>query len=65
MRFFNKNLERIYRYIFIHDDETILIKDMASELNICRQTCSKFVKWLIKRELIKKSGKHFKIIPTA
>lgn len=63
MRFRNKFIERVYRYIYIHDDETILLKDIAEETKMTRKTVSKHVKWLIRRELIKKDGKHFKILP--
>ena len=62
MTFFNKKLEQIYKYIYIHDDQTILLQDMAMDLNICRITCRKYIKWLERRGLIKKTGKHFKIM---
>lgn len=64
MNFRNKYIRKIYKYIYIHDDETILIKDIASATRINRKTVTKYINWLIKRELIKKDGKHFKILPT-
>lgn len=63
MNFRNKYIQRIYNYIYIHDDETILLKDMSDDTRFCQKTCRKYIKWLEKRELIKKDGKHFKIIP--
>ncbi len=63
MIFFNKNIEKIYKYIYIHDNQTILIKDICRETNISKATVIKHIKWLIKRELIKKDGKHFSILP--
>lgn len=64
MHFFNKNLAKIYKYIYIHDDETILIKDICTATGISKPTVHKYIKWLIRRELIKKDGKHFSILPT-
>lgn len=63
MVFFNKNLAKIYKYIYIHDDETILIEDICNATGLSKPTVIKYVKWLIRRELIKRRGKHFKIIP--
>lgn len=63
MTFFNKNLAKIYKYIQFHDDETILIKDICRATGISKPTVIKFVRWLERRELIKKNGKHFKILP--
>lgn len=63
MTFRNKYIASIYKYIYIHDGETILIKDICTETTFCKRTVIKYVKWLERRELIKKTGKHFKIIP--
>lgn len=63
MQFANKNREKIYRHLYIHDGETLLIKDIAAETGITRQTVSKHIKWLIRRELIKRTGKTFSIVP--
>jgi len=63
MKFFNKRLERLYRYIYIHDGQTILIQDMVKETQISAPTVRKLLKWLEERELIKRTGKKkFKII---
>lgn len=63
MKFFNKRLERLYRYIYIHDGQTILIQDMVRETQISAPTVRKLLKWLEERELIKRTGKKkFKII---
>ena len=63
MRFFNKRLDRIYKYLYIHDGETILRKDIARETKLCRPTVNKWLKWLEKRQLIKIDGKTFHILP--
>ena len=63
MKFFNKRLERLYRYIYIHDGQTILIQDMVKETQISAPTVRKLLKWLEERELIKRTAKKkFKII---
>lgn len=64
MTFFNKKLERIYKYIYIHDGETLLLKNIAEETNTSRPTVNKYLRWLERRELIKRTGKFFEIIPT-
>ena len=53
MKFFNKRLERLYRYIYIHDGQTILIQDMVKETQISAPTVRKLLKWLEERELIR------------
>ncbi len=63
MRFINKFADKVYKYIYIHDGQTILLKDMAKETGICDTTCRKYIRWLEKREYIKKNGKHFEILP--
>lgn len=63
MHFVNKFANKIYKYIYIHDGETLLYQDMAKELGICRKTISKYVKWLDRRGYIKKIGKRLEIIP--
>lgn len=62
MRFFNTYLDKIYRYIERHDEQTILMKDIASELGTTRVTVRKYVRWLERRELIKRTGKRFSIV---
>lgn len=62
--FFNKYLNKIYKYIYIHDTETILIKDIVLETGYSEKTVIKYVKWLERRDLIKKVGKKFFILPT-
>lgn len=61
MRFFNKYLNNIYRYIEMHDGETILIKDMVKDLDISAKTIRKYIRFLVKGEIIKKTGKRFSI----
>lgn len=62
MRFFNKYIDRIYRYIELRDGQTILIKDIAEDLDTTVVTVRKYLKWLTKRKLIKKTGKRFEIV---
>lgn len=63
MNFMNRQLDKLYKYIYIHDDQTLLLKNIAAEINISRPTLNKYLKWLERRELIQRNGKHFKIIP--
>lgn len=63
MRFVNKMIEKIYKYIYRNDGQTILLKDMATELYISRPTINKYIRWLERREIIKKDGKKFSILP--
>lgn len=63
MKFFNKHLDKIYKYLYIHDGETLLLKNIAAEINTSRPTLNKYLKWLERRELIQREGKKFKIIP--
>lgn len=63
MKFLNKFIEKIYRYIYIHDGETILLKDICAATRISEPTVRKYIRWLERRELIKKTGKHFEILP--
>lgn len=63
MNFMNHRLDKLYKYLYIHDKETLLLKEIAAEINISRPTLNKYLKWLERRELIQREGKHFKIIP--
>lgn len=65
MRFFNSKLDQIYKYIYIHDGETLLKKNIAKDTKSCRPTVDKWLKWLEKRNLIKIDGKTFHILPPA
>lgn len=62
MNFSNRFVQKIYRYLFINDDQTILIKDICKATNISKPTVIKYIKWLELREIIRKDGKHFKIL---
>lgn len=64
MKFFNPYLDKIYKYIYIHDGQTLLLKDIAKDLSITQPTARKYIKWLARRDLIKKVGKKYYIIPT-
>lgn len=61
--FRNKFIQKIYKYLYIHDEQTLLIKDIARDTGLTRPTVIKYIRWLERRELIKKTGKFFKIIP--
>ena len=63
MRLANKLIDKIYKYIYIHSGQTILIKDIAAATGITRQTVSKYIRWLQRREIIKKTGKLFEVVP--
>ncbi len=64
MKFVNRFADKIYKYIYIHDQETILLKNICRDLNICEPTVRKYIRWLEKRGYIKKDGKYFEILPT-
>ncbi len=57
MRFFNKKLERLYRYLYIHDQQIILMQEVVEEIQVSAPTVRKLLKWLEERELIKRIGK--------
>lgn len=63
LTFRNKFAQKVYKYLYIHNDETILLKDMASEIGICDKTCRKYIRMFERRGYIKKTGKHFEILP--
>lgn len=55
-------INRIYKYLKNHSGETILYKDISEALLISYPTIRKYIKWLIKRELITKNGKKITVI---
>lgn len=59
----HKFLRNIYKYIYIHSNETILIKDICKYTGYSKPTVIKYVKWLQERDIIKKTGKHFEALP--
>lgn len=61
--FLNQIIEKIYRYLKFHDGEIILMFEMEKDLMISQPTLRKYLKWLQERELIRKKGKRFFIIP--
>ncbi len=64
MRFVNKFADKVYKYIYIHDGETLLLKNMERDLQISRPTIRKYIRWLVRRGYIKKDGKQFEIVPS-
>lgn len=64
MHFVNKFANKIYKYIYIHDGQTLLEKDIANDLGINRKTVRKYVRWLDRRGYIKKTGKHYETVPS-
>lgn len=63
MQFRNRFISKIYKYLLIHDGETILIKDIVENTRISKPTVIKYVRWLERRQIIKKTGKKFEILP--
>lgn len=63
MTFFNRFITKIYNYIYFHRGETLLIKDIVADTGISKPTVIKYIKWLQRRDLIKKTGKKFDILP--
>lgn len=63
MKIRNPYAQIIYQYIYRNDGQTILQIDMAEETGISRPTIRKYLKWLERRQLIKKTGKKFFILP--
>ena len=63
MKFVNHYVDRIYKYLYRHDGETILLKDLVTEVGFCDKTIRKYLKWLVRREYIKKDGKKISILP--
>ena len=61
MTIHNKFADKLYKYIYRHDGETILIKDMIEETGVSRATTFKYIKWLERRELIFREGKKFRV----
>lgn len=59
----NKFANKIYRYIYIHSGETILVKDIIEFTGISKATVHKYLKWLIRRNLIKRNGKKMEVVP--
>jgi Mn-dependent DtxR family transcriptional regulator len=62
MRFPNSYLNRIYKYLYINDGQTILLQDIAEDLNISRPTIRKYLKWLERRNIIERMGKKITIL---
>ncbi len=63
VNFRNKYINTIYKYIYFHDGETLLLKDIVRDTRLSSPTVIKYIRWLQERELIKKTGKHFQILP--
>lgn len=63
MKIRNQYANIIYKYIYRNDGQTILQIDIAEETGISRPTIRKYLKWLERRNLIKKTGKRISILP--
>lgn len=63
MKIRNPYAHIIYQYIYRNDGQTILQIDIAEETGISRPTIRKYLKWLERRHLIKKTGKKISILP--
>ncbi len=53
----NSYIRRIYNYIKLNDGENILIYEMSARLMISQPTIRKYLKWLERRELIRREKK--------
>jgi len=62
MKIRNPYAHIIYQYIYRNDGQTILQIDIAEETGISRPTIRKYLKWLERRNLIKKTGKRISIL---
>lgn len=59
----NENANKVYQYIYIHSGETILVKDIEEWTGLTRPTVIKYIRWLIRRNLIQKIGtKVFQVV---
>ena len=58
LKFPNRIADKIYKYLYRHQDETILKKDIALATNFSRPTVDKYLKWLYRREVVKKIGRY-------
>ena len=63
MQFHNKFIQTIYKYLYVHSGQTILIKDISAETGISQPTIRKYLKWLQRRGLITRQGKFFATVP--
>lgn len=63
LAFRNKYANNVYKYLYRNDGQTILINDIADATGYCRQTVSKYLKWMERREIIKRSGKRINLLP--
>lgn len=63
MKIKNFYANKIYKYIYINDGQTILIKDIIENTQISRATVFKYIRWLERRNLIKREGKKFFVVP--
>lgn len=59
MNFKNKFVDKIYKYIYRHSGETILVKDIIDDTGFARATVHKYLNWLIRRDYVIKNGKKF------
>lgn len=57
MIFPNAYIRKIYKYIQLHDGETILMQDLSTAIGASQPTTRKYLRWLIRRELVIKNGK--------
>lgn len=60
----NTYANRIYKYLLLHDGQTNLQIDISDETGLSRPTVRKYLKWLERRNIIKKTGKKISILPS-
>lgn len=53
MKFSNNYINKIYRYLKLHNGQVIFRYEMADDLRITQPTLRKYLRWLQDRDLIK------------
>lgn len=55
-------IREVYKYIYFHDDETLLIKDIADAICFSEKTTRKYIRWLERHAIIQREGKHYTVL---
>lgn len=58
----NPYIQKIYHYIYLNDGHNIFYKDIMEALSITYPTVRKYIRWLEKRNIIKRTGKRIAIL---
>lgn len=62
MHFPKAHINAVFRYLKLHDGETLLVKNIARDIGCGTWTVSRDLKWLQKRGIIRREGKNIWII---